>query len=90
MSPRVHNLCHVDSRDTMLLCLIKFLIKCDPFTSCCLPDCLCAVAILQHAQRKNVKSYVILMEIGWNGLKVSEVDNLENRKFLEAIASHLN
>ena len=34
------------------------------------------------------QSYVILIEFEWNGLKVSEVDNLENRKFLEA--SHLN
>ena len=33
-------------------------------------------------------SYVILIEFDWNGLKVSEVDSLENRKFLEE--SHLN
>ena len=34
------------------------------------------------------QSYVILIEFEWNGLKVSEVDSLENRKFLEE--SHLN
>ena len=34
------------------------------------------------------QSYVILIEFEWNGLKVSEVDSLENRKFPEE--SHLN
>ena len=34
------------------------------------------------------QSYVILLEFEWNGLKVSEVDSLENRKFLEE--SHPN
>ena len=29
------------------------------------------------------QSYVVLIEFGWNGLKVSEVNNLKNRKFLE-------
>ena len=35
-------------------------------------------------------SYVILIEFGWNGLKVSEDNTFANRKFLEAIVSHLN
>ena len=45
---------------------------------------------------KKRQNYVVLNEFDWNGLKVSEVDNLKNannlkkRKFLEAIASHLN
>ena len=34
------------------------------------------------------QSYVILIEFEWDGLKVSEVDSLENRKFLEE--SHFN
>ena len=34
------------------------------------------------------QSYVILIEFEWNGLKESEADSLENRKFLEE--SHLN
>ena len=34
--------------------------------------------------------YVVFNEFEWNGLKVSEGNNLKNRKFLEAIASHLN
>ena len=34
------------------------------------------------------QSYVILNEFEWTGLKVSEVDSLENRKYLEE--SHLN
>ena len=33
------------------------------------------------------QSHVILIEFEWDGLKVSQVDNLENVKFLEA--SHL-
>ena len=33
---------------------------------------------------------LVLLEFEWNGLKVSEGNNLKNRKFLEAIASHLN
>ena len=39
---------------------------------------------------KKRQSDVLLNEFEWNGLKVSEVNNLKNRKFLEAIASHLN
>ena len=39
---------------------------------------------------KKRQSDVVLNEFEWNGLKVSEVNNLKNRKFLEAIASHLN
>ena len=34
--------------------------------------------------------YAVLIEYEWNGLKVSDVDTLKNRNFLEAIASHLN
>ena len=37
---------------------------------------------------KKRQSYVVLKEFEWNGLK--EVKHLKNRKFLEAIASHLN
>ena len=59
----------------------------DQLTSCCLSDCLCAVTILQHTQHTS-RVNEILIEFEWNGLKVSEVDNLENRKFLEG--SHLN
>ena len=33
---------------------------------------------------------LVLIEFEWIGLNVSEVKNLKNRKFLEAIASHLN
>ena len=36
------------------------------------------------------KSYVVLIEFGWNGLKVSQCNTFQNRKFLEAIASDLN
>ena len=39
---------------------------------------------------KKRQSYVVLIAFEWNGLKVSEVNNLRNRKFLEAIASHPN
>ena len=67
--------------------LIKFWIKCDQFTLCCLPHSLCVPSPYSSIQSIR-QSYVILIEFEWNGLKVSEVDNLENRKFLEA--SYLN
>ena len=55
----------------------------------CLTVCMPSPYSSISREKKNV-SYVLLIEFGWNGLKVSEVDNLENRKFLEAIASPLN
>ena len=58
--------------------LIKFWIKCDQFISCCSPDCLYAVAILQHITREKRQSYVILIKFEWNGLKESEINNLKS------------
>ena len=86
MSPRVHNLCHVDSRDTMLRYSLIFLSNVIN-----VPRVVCLSACRRHTPaypEKKRQSYVILIEFGWNGLKVSEIVNLENRKFLEAIASH--
>ena len=90
----VHNLCHADSRDTMLRYSLKF-----GSNVINLPRVYLCLVCRRHTPayplpEKKRQSYVtliaFLIEFGWNGLKVSEVDNLENRKFLEAIASHLN
>ena len=80
MSPRVHNLYHVDSRDTMIRYSLNF-----GSNVINLPCVLCrTVCVPRHTPaypEKKRQSYVILIEFGLNGLKVSEV---------EAIASHLN
>ena len=89
MSPCVHNLCHVDSRDTMLRYSLNFGSNVINLPRVVCPT-VCVPSPYSSIPREKRQSYVILIEFGWNGLKVSEVDNLENRKFIEAITSHPN
>ena len=74
-------------RDTMLRYSLNF-----GSNMIILPRVVCATVCVpspySSIPREKRQSYVILIEFGWHGLKVSEVDNLEKRKFLEAIASH--
>ena len=90
--PRFHNLCHVDSRVTMLRYSISILNFGSNVIN--LPSVVSLTVRVPSPYSSNPEkkrqSYAVLIEFEWNGLKVSEVDNLKNRKFLEAIASHLN
>ena len=60
-----------------------------------LPTCVVCLTVrvpspYSSIPREKTQSYVVLIEFEWNGLTVSEVNNLKNRKFLEPIASHPN
>ena len=83
--PRLHNLCHVDSRVTMLSYSLNMFsfgsnvinLPCNVCLTACVPSPYSSIP------REKSQSYVVLIEFEWNGLKVSEVNNLNNRKFLE-------
>ena len=65
----------------LLLQYIKVFFICVVCLTVCVPSPYSSIPSIRQ-------SYVILIEFEWNGLKVSEADSLENRKFLEE--SHLN
>ena len=81
--PRLHNLCHVDSRVTMLRYSLRGHAQVYNHKKILSVCCHHTPAYPENKRQ----SYVVLNEFEWNGLKVI---NLKNRKFLEAIASHLN
>ena len=70
--------CHVDSRATKLRCSLNFgsnVINLPCVV--CLTICVLSPYSSIYPEKK-CQSYVILIEFKWNGLKVSEVNNLKS------------